>query len=178
MIIFMFGNVFWIFAVGESVDRIGGLPAFFRILGTLGILSGASLISGALLGFIFGVPRSVSDPAPASRNANVTSPSSNSTTNDLVQSGSTARVKANTNLEEISDWLTKLLVGVGLSKIEKLPESLKSASAALDPVLCPVSHGGAIGVAVCCAFGVAGFSWGYFEARTSLMRVFANAESR
>lgn len=170
IVIFMLGNVLWMFTLAESVD---GLRVFMNVLGTVGVLSGASMISGALLGFIFGVPRSVSDPASTPTKT----PAGSTATDASAQSTPTPKVRANTNLEQISDWLTKLLVGVGLSKIEDVPSLLKRASHALEPAMSPLEHGGVVGVAICCAFGVAGFTWGYFEARTSLMKMFGNADS-
>lgn len=170
IIIFMLGNVLWMFTLAESVN---GLGSFMRVLGTVGVLSGASLIAGALLGFIFGVPRSVADPESTAAKI----PAGNAATDASAQNTPTAKVRANTNLEQISDWLTKLLVGVGLSRIEDMPSLLKRASHALEPAIYPLENGGVVGVAICCAFSVAGFTWGYFEARTSLMKVFGNADS-
>ena len=37
----------------------------------------------------------------------------------------TGTYAANTNLEEISDWLTKILVGAGLTQIAELPGQLQ-----------------------------------------------------
>lgn len=93
LVILFFGFVFasqvdgWIGAVG-----ICGL--IFLSAGTV----------GALLGFIFSVPRVISDrrePADVG--------------------GAGARVlDTNTNLERISDWLSTMLVGVGLSQLTNL----------------------------------------------------------
>jgi hypothetical protein len=59
----------------------------------------ASMALGAILGFLFGIPRSLQGDA--------------SSTTDPDAPG----YRANTNLEQISDWLTKILVGVGLIQI-------------------------------------------------------------
>ncbi len=87
---------------------------------------------------------------------------------------SSLAVVPNTNLEQISDWLTKVLVGVGLTQIGKLPHLLTLADAKLAPALSPLLNGGVIGISICTAFGVGGFVWAYFESRTSLMHVFGD----
>jgi hypothetical protein len=59
----------------------------------------AATALGAVLGFLFGIPRSLQG---------------NGT--EAVEPGVTG-YRPNTNLEQISDWLTKILVGVGLVQI-------------------------------------------------------------
>jgi hypothetical protein len=56
------------------------------------LVAGSFFLAGALLGLLFGIPRAVKG-----QNSGPYAP--------------------NTNLEEISDWLTKILVGVGLTQI-------------------------------------------------------------
>jgi len=64
--------------------------------------SGAAFFAGTIGGFLFGVPKSISNP---------TMTPSPPITN---------RYKINTNLEEISDWLTKIILGLGLVHIENV----------------------------------------------------------
>jgi hypothetical protein len=64
------------------------------------LAAAAALGVGGLIGFLFGVPRSAARPED------------------------TAGPAANTNLEQISDWLTKLLVGAGLVQISAAPAAL------------------------------------------------------
>ena len=66
-------------------------------------MSAAVALSG-LLGLIFAVPRARTDAAPPSA----------------------GRYSTNSNLEQISDWLTKLLVGAGLVQLGALPGGLAS----------------------------------------------------
>lgn len=220
LIIFMFGNLLWMIFVAYSVSAWSD---FWRIQGTSGLLSGASIISGSLLGFIFGIPRSlagtqstvvlpvsVARHTPPPVNAHTPSPNqqdsnlpnanvpganappniANPTAGDPVPAATTTRsvpdpqssqqvisspVAPNTNLEQISDWLTKVLVGVSLTQIDKLPHLLARANAYLAPALNPLPNGGVVGVSICMAYGVAGFCWAYFESRTSLMQVFADS---
>jgi hypothetical protein len=85
-----------------SVSEVSGGIAF--AMGTL--IAAASSTVGGLLGFIFAIPRTGAD-------------ISQSEAAEVKGSG-TARSRAwipNSNLEQISDWLTKILVGVGLVQI-------------------------------------------------------------
>ena len=61
---------------------------------------------GGLLGFLFGIPRTLQgDSADDSRR------------NEGSGTESRLAYRPNTSLEQISDWLTKILVGVGLTQI-------------------------------------------------------------
>ena len=71
-----------------------------EIFGYGGLLGLGAIAIGGLLGFLFGIPRTIQ---------------SNEKTRDEF------RQVVNTNLEQISDWLTKILVGVGLTQLNNLP---------------------------------------------------------
>jgi hypothetical protein len=61
------------------------------------IVTAATMLAGGVVGFVFGVPRVLAaDNAGTPRRQ--------------------ATITGNTNLEQISDWLTKILVGVGLTQ--------------------------------------------------------------
>src|SRR5690349_18031210 len=67
------------------------------------LVAGAAFLGGALLGFLFGIPRLLANdaaapPAPAVGGAS--------------EPPARSPYAPNTNLEQISDWLTKILVGV------------------------------------------------------------------
>jgi hypothetical protein len=87
-----------LFVVACHGNWIGGL-----------LWSGACLFAGALVGFLFGIPKTTQDPKAASGTVEV-------------------QQKVNTNLEDISDWMTKIFVGLGLSQIAKIPPRLQLAA--------------------------------------------------
>src|SRR5258708_2722865 len=63
------------------------------------LVAGAALAAGILIGFLFGIPRTLQREG----------------TNGAAGANSTAEAYGvNTTLEQISDWLTKIIVGVGL----------------------------------------------------------------
>jgi hypothetical protein len=135
------------------------------LLGKCGLLSGASLIVGTVLGFIFGIPRSLSSTSAAIAQNVIAGGSPQS---------SALNVLPNTNLEQLSDWLTKILVGVGLTQITQLPPYLQGLSKSFDIIFAPLAYGGIVALSIMAAFGFGGFIWAYFESRTSLMKVFGD----
>ena len=108
----------------------------------------ACLAVGALFGLLFGVPR----PRPISG-----APSE--------ASGPTSGYQPNNNLIEISDWLTKIIVGVGLIELTSLPEKLKMMASPLADCL-RAECGLAIAVGIIVYFTTSGFLAGYINART------------
>jgi CheY-like chemotaxis protein len=79
----------------------------------------ASMAAGGLLGFLFGIPtslQSTATPPPPTDGQAGTGPGG----------GPAPRYAGNTSLEQISDWLTKILVGVGLTQLAAIPTALTS----------------------------------------------------
>lgn len=74
-------------------------------LGTATLLSLAAFLCGCLTGFLFGIPRVVSSGELRQEKAVATS---------------TPEYTPSTNLAEVSDWLTKLLLGAGLVQLTHL----------------------------------------------------------
>ena len=73
----------------------------------------ASLLVGCLVGFLFGIPRVVSTGALRIRQGEKSTDQSNA-------EAATGQFTPSTNLSEISDWLTKLLLGAGLVQLGNL----------------------------------------------------------
>ncbi len=69
----------------------------------------AYYVMGGLLGFIFSVPKIISD-TPAATDAT-----------PLEKRAFLKKVEENTNLTQISDWLTKILIGAGLVQLKEAP---------------------------------------------------------
>lgn len=108
----------WV-TIGIMVICLLGLALYFsdyhwaKNLGA-GILIGiAFIIFGALIGFLFGVPKEKN---------------SGTSQNGVTTQNQGYGAQANTNLEQISDWLTKIIVGVGLTQLNSIPDLLKRAA--------------------------------------------------
>jgi hypothetical protein len=147
----------------------------------IGLLASlASWISGALIGFLFGVPRSfaappvsrLAAPAPGPKTpAGPETPAAN-----LVVSH--PLFEANTNLTQISDWLTKTIVGVGLVNWNMGLKWFEDTAAALGNGLGLGTGGSAVGGSIIVFFGVNGFLCGYSMTQLFLARALARAEQK
>jgi len=121
------------------------------------LAAGAAWLVGALLGFLFGIPYS-------DRKNGDTSSSSESDKSPTQSAG----YRANTNLEQISDWLTKILVGVTLVEINKVPIKLDKLASYLASGMggCPGAKPFSLVIVV--FFSVCGFFFGFLWARLFL----------
>jgi hypothetical protein len=91
-----------------------------------------------------------------------------------TDSNSTAQRSAiNTNLEDISDWLTKTIIGVGLTQLYAIPHAVWSYSTKLDQATLQGQGGGAVLILSLAAAASAGAFWiGYVTTRTILTKLF------
>lgn len=138
-------------AVGGSVGDV------LEILGTATIVGGAAAVSGALLGFLFGIPRTLQrESAPTSEAPTI--------------------YLANTNLEQISDWLTKILVGITLVQIGSIGPKLAELASALGPMLGGSAASPGFGLALCVYSFVAAFLIAYLWTRVLFRRELAIAD--
>ncbi|MFJ2805808.1 hypothetical protein [Kitasatospora sp. NPDC087271] len=117
------------------------------------VVAGASTVLGGALGFLFGVPR--------------------------VRSGSgepQGSYAPNTNLEQVSDWLTKVLLGVGLTQLGSLGERLHQLGTALAPALGGGDAAVPFAAALVLYFVVFGFLAGWLVTRLALPQVLTDAD--
>jgi len=95
------------------------LTRFFTALGAALLIAGASFACGGIGGFLFGIPKIQQQ-----------------NSQDLKE----AIIIQNDNLYQISDWITKIIVGVGLVQLKDIPRYLGRVGNSLGPVL----NGGAV----------------------------------
>ena len=127
----------------------------------------ASFSVGALFGFLFAIPRvlaSDDEPQPGAATA----------------AGATRgwRHQPNSNLEQISDWLTKILLGAGLTQIGTLDEQLALLAAYLGPALGGKPASGPFAAVLVIGTSTAGFITGYLFTRTRLAQAFKSADDQ
>ena len=137
----------------RAADRIS-------ILGITALIAGASFLLGAFLGFLFGIPRTLQraeEEAPRSATQ-------------------TLGYRVNTNFEQISDWLTKIIVGVGLTQLGTLPRSFWTMSGHLSGAIGEPPAGQTVVAAVVLHFLLSGFFFGYLLTRLFLTGAFQRAE--
>jgi len=156
----------------KGSDGVAQTSSSIEILG-IGLLTAASSFAvGALLGFLFGIPRSLATQPPAPPPA---SPSDEGATDGGggAEAAAAQHFAPNTNLEQISDWLTKILVGVGLVQIHQVSGAVEDLANGLAPGL--GSQGFTVAVALLIAFSVTGFLSAYLYTRLNLQRAFERA---
>jgi len=144
-----------------AYDRTDG---FFRSFSIAGLLAGAFTLLGGLVGFVFGIPRTGSSTLPNGRES------------DEPQSGTTD-YKPNTSLEEISDWLTKILVGVGLAQLTLFPKSLWDLAGVLGPGLGDdTDYYRVLALSAILFYTIAGFLYSYLWTRLNFRASLAKAD--
>jgi hypothetical protein len=125
-----------LWAVAESLPE-----GTTRSLGLLWCLS--CITVGLLGGFLFAIPR-----VPASRRLTDKSNSNDTSSSNDKVSREGSGLGINTNLEEISDWLTKILVGIGLVEAKTLRDYLRSIGHYIGQSLGPNGDVIAVGLVV------------------------------
>ncbi|MDH5478763.1 MAG: hypothetical protein OEY50_10565, partial [Nitrospinota bacterium] len=95
-----------VFSLGEY-NQTGKINNAIIVFAESAMIAGASCMVGAFFGFIFGIPKTNHESKKV----------------DTVDESTSEKELSypNTNLEEISDWLTKILVGAGITQISGAP---------------------------------------------------------
>lgn len=134
------------FAAATGTD----VSTFFRLTGSGVAVAAAAAVLGALLGFLFAIPRAAQP--------------------DTTTGGAKARYLANTNLEQISDWITKILVGLGLVQIGSSASALARLGNAIGPVLGDTRGSPEFGLTLCIFGAGMSFLLMYMWTRVRLVR--------
>ena len=148
------------------------------VMGAATMIAGAAFVSGGLLGFLFGIPRTLQ----SRQNGGDISDSHKSVDyNEQIHEeydikSSAIGYEANTNLEQISDWLTKILVGVGLTQISSITTNLEAIAIKLKPTLGNTESSPSFAIALTVYFSVLGFIVGYLWTRLTLIGQLRRAE--
>jgi hypothetical protein len=128
-------------------------------------IAAAAMFIGILLGFLFGVPHTIQS-------------NNSGTAKDATMPTQTGGVqyKPSTALEQISDWLTKILVGVGLTQLTTVPAKLGMLGKFLARGLGGSDAAAAFGVLVFMFFSICGFLVGFLWTRLYLQKEFRAAD--
>ena len=129
------------------------LDIHFYPSGVYALISLASLLCGLLLGFVFGLPRVISE-------------------NTSIYSN---MYGDNSNLDQISDWLLKILIGVGIAELSRLPSILMHFK---DHFEGQYPGSGDVGVLLLVIFSVSGFLGGYLCTRRYAALIFMEGLSK
>ncbi len=139
-------------AAGLAIVAFGAPgPVLAAVLWSLAALGG-----GFVVGFLFAIPRA-------------------------TELTANSRLKVNNNLVEVSDWLTKIIVGLGLIHLSRAPVYLREAGAYVGEGLKPATAGGGpapaqFAVGLILYFALLGFMAGYLITRLCLGPAFREAD--
>lgn len=157
LIVLSLGGVVLIllWAIGSAVSGGGGAPlaASARVLAAFSagtMVAGACFATGGLLGLIFGVPKTAES-----------------------QNGES---QGNTNLVQVSDWLTKMLLGVGLTQLSNLRDLFKGAAVHVARSFSNSAADQAFLIALMVYFLSVGFVFGYVATKVVLAFLLRNAD--
>lgn len=141
---------------------------------SVGILTAlAALAAGSLLGFLFGIPRVVSSGELRHKTTNASiaklqgpGRSNTAASPEVTAASPGSGFTPSTNLAEVSDWLTKLLLGAGLVQLTHLGRPLgkliNSVAAGLEDVQTRLSGSARVMAAVILfTYVIVGFLDGY-----------------
>jgi hypothetical protein len=121
------------------------------------LITFSSFAVGALLGLLFGVPHS----------------------SDQTGSGGTAwSLLPNTSFDQMSDWLTKILVGVGLTQLVGVPSRLQALGSYLAPALGGTDTSAGVAVALVIAASTIGFMTSFVFTKLVLSPDLADASNQ
>jgi len=164
-----------------------GIRNALVFFGTGLMVAGASLLIGGLLGFLFGIPRTLqnANPSPRKESSGGNTASSdqnpaNSEPNQLRSAPSPAETdyQANTNLEQISDWLTKILVGVGLTQVRQISSKMYEVAGAVAGALGSPGGNRTFALSLMLYYLIIGFLFSYLWTRLYLAAAFREADSQ
>jgi hypothetical protein len=120
------------------------------------------MFAGFVIGFLFGIPKTRQEQSQTNASG--------------TPSSAAQGVVPNTNLEQISDWLTKVLVGVGLTQIAKIGDGLWSFARSFRSALGAPQSAEPFVVGLVVYFVLCGFLSGYFWTRLFLAGAFVLAD--
>jgi hypothetical protein len=121
----------------------------WTVFATALAIGSSAYLTGGIVGFLFGVPRTVQGSA--------------------LSKGIT-QYQGNTNLEQVSDWLTKIIVGIGLVQIGHIIPALSKLAESMKTPLGGLPSSGAFGLGLAISYALLGFFYFYFWSRSLFAR--------
>lgn len=154
--------------------QAASLGAYFSVFTTGLLFAAAFLALGSLAGFLFGIPyaNQAESPRPTEETETILPEGQKKQAAESIFKP----YRPNTNLEQISDWLTKILVGVGLVQLSQAPDALQTFSQMVAPALGGWKGSGFFSVAILIYFMVLGFLLLFLWTRVNLPLLYAQSD--
>src|SRR5258708_39901361 len=118
------------------------------IVGVALLSAGGAWLIAVVVGFLFGIPRLASDQLEASQ------------------------YHPSTSLEQVADWLTKIIIGVSLTQLNKIPGKLDSLASYIATGMGESASHKVLALAICIYFPSCGFLFGFLWARLYMLEAF------
>lgn len=128
----------------------------FDVFALATLVATCAFAVGGLLGFLFGIPQYLAGQSDPERKQFTYQP--------------------NTNLTQVSDWLTKIIIGVGLVQFGQLVDAIGELGNRLGPSLGGGESGDSFAIALVIGFFVIGLLVGYLYTRLKLQQAFAESD--
>jgi hypothetical protein len=175
-------NIAMLFTLTISTLVLVGIGWRSNGTGPLLMWAIASIATGAAAGFLFGIPRvsrlEAGAQTPVSRSTASTPPTGQQALRtDSGRGTPNGALRPNTNLEEVSDWLTKILVGLGLVHIQELRGFIMGTAENAASAIPTATHI-SIASALIVGFAIEGFFGGYIYTRLFLQGAFARSDNQ
>lgn len=162
-------------------DTLAWVPLELIAMGLLAV--------GTILGFLFGLPKTLDVPSRTDQTTVVASTvgatgSTSTSTTDVVaqpkigaQPGGFVRfLQSNNNLQKVSDWLTTVITGLTLTQLLRIPGYVSTFGHFIQDAVGGLQYGVAIGAGLLLYFPTAGFAAGYLITRLVLATELDRAE--
>jgi len=152
-----------LYAIRSSVPYL-----WIKVFGSAVLLGSASFAVGSFFGFLFGIPRSA-QPQTSEEKA----------LQGTLEANTHLAYRGNTNLEQISDWLTKIIVGIGLVELRRAPALIQRLAdfVGSDFESAGVARNDSIALEIMALFSISGFFLAYLMTRLFLQGAFSAAET-
>lgn len=139
----------------------------WSIVGVALLLATAATLVGGFFGFLFSVPRTILPNG---------SHNGNNANGEAHDGEHPVNYWPNTNLAEVSDWLTKVIIGASLTQLLFLPKALADLGNYFKPALGGDPAGHAFAVVVVVTYWFSGFFVAYFWTVLRYRRVLMRQE--
>jgi hypothetical protein len=158
--------------------QLGGGDKVFAALATGAVVALAAAFVGALLGFLFGLPRSLraTEPPTVLPNGEINQPNALAAARE-AEARERARYAASSNLGDIADWLTKILVGVTLVEADRLIAQAERLVRFSSPGFGGAASSPAFAAGLMAAYLLGGFFLAYIWTVTRFRRAVEQTEA-
>ncbi|WP_271167512.1 hypothetical protein [Hansschlegelia plantiphila] len=123
---------------------------------------------GGAAGFLFGIPRLAAKRIVAKAEASDSRPAAEAAVSDRL-------FDSNSNLEDLSDWLTKIIVGVGLIQLNAITANLNAFGAQFQDMFRDIAGVGLVACLTAVTAFAVGFLYVYLLTRTEGLYLFTQS---